>query len=65
MIKHGSVIEIICQFQVRYEIRLPKRTFQTNYFNWRVHATVHNLNKGNSSDPKTGRTEANINMVRI
>ena len=30
-----------------------------------VHATVHNFNEGNSGHPKTGRTEANTNTVRI
>lgn len=65
MIKHGSVITTIRRFQARYGTRLSKRTVQTNYSKWNVHGTVLNLNKGNSGHPKTARTEARINMVRI
>ena len=44
---------------------IKHESFQARYgriANWRVHATVYNLNKGNLGHPKTERPEAKIKV---
>lgn len=61
-----SYEEVVQSFRQQFPNRAPPswKTISRNVKKYERHGTSHNLNKGNSGRPKTGRTAENIRRVR-
>jgi hypothetical protein len=63
--KQKSEVITLRAFQQKFGIRISRPTVKRIYNKWKENGTIHNLNKENSGRQRTGRSEDNIDAVRL